>query len=74
VVTNSVPVSQELAHPWRTRSRRLEATRLPEHTERLYRAAYALSGSAADAEDLVQETFARVLTRVRFVRRGGERA
>jgi RNA polymerase sigma-70 factor, ECF subfamily len=58
----------------RTRSRRLEATRLPEHTERLYRAAYALSGSAADAEDLVQETFARVLTRARFVRRGGERA
>jgi RNA polymerase sigma-70 factor (ECF subfamily) len=67
-------VSQELAHPLRTRSRRLEATRLPEHTERLYRAAYALSGSAADAEDLVQETFARVLTRARFVRRGGERA
>jgi RNA polymerase sigma-70 factor (ECF subfamily) len=40
----------------------------------LYRAAYALCGSAADSEDLVQETFARVLSRPRFVRRGGERA
>jgi RNA polymerase sigma-70 factor, ECF subfamily len=47
---------------------------LPEHTERLYRAAYALAGSASDAEDLVQETFARVLSRPRYVRRGGERA
>jgi RNA polymerase sigma-70 factor, ECF subfamily len=69
-----VPVSQELAHPSRAGSRRLEARRLPEHTEPLYRAAYALSGSAPDAEDLVQETFARVLSRPRFVRRGGERA
>jgi RNA polymerase sigma-70 factor (ECF subfamily) len=69
-----VAVSQEVVQPSRTRSRRLEARRLPEHTEPLYRAAYALSGSASDAEDLVQETFARVLSRPRFVRRGGERA
>jgi RNA polymerase sigma-70 factor, ECF subfamily len=74
VVTTTSPVSQELARPRRTRSRRLEARCLPQYTERLYRAAYALSGSAPDAEDLVQETFARVLTRPRFVRRGGERA
>jgi RNA polymerase sigma-70 factor (ECF subfamily) len=53
---------------------KLEAARLPDHTDRLYRAAYALSGSSADAEDLVQETFARVLSRPRFVRRGGELA
>jgi RNA polymerase sigma-70 factor, ECF subfamily len=67
-------VSQQVAHLSRAGSRRLEAARLPEHTERLYRAAYALAGSATDAEDLVQETFARVLSRPRYVRRGGERA
>ncbi len=56
------------------RSLRLAPGGLPDHTERLYRAAYALCGSSTDAEDLVQETFARVLSRPRFVRRGGERA
>jgi RNA polymerase sigma-70 factor, ECF subfamily len=45
---------------------------LPDHTDRLYRSALALSGSRADAEDLVQETFARVLSRPRTVSRGGE--
>ena len=34
---------------------------LPELVTRLFRAAYALCGSHADAEDLVQETFVRVL-------------
>jgi RNA polymerase sigma-70 factor, ECF subfamily len=34
---------------------------LPTHEARLFRAAYALAGSRADAEDLVQETFTRVL-------------
>jgi RNA polymerase sigma-70 factor, ECF subfamily len=67
-------VSQEVPDASTSRSRRLAPARLPEHTERLYRAAYALCGSSADAEDLVQETFARVLSRPRFVRRGGERA
>lgn len=33
--------------------------------DRLYRAAWALCGSREDAEDLVQETFARVLSRPR---------
>jgi RNA polymerase sigma-70 factor, ECF subfamily len=74
VVASSQSVSEKLARPSRTGSRRLDATRLPEYTERLYRAAYALSGSSSDAEDLVQETFARVLSRPRFVRKGGERA
>jgi RNA polymerase sigma-70 factor, ECF subfamily len=50
----------------------LEPARLPDHIDALYRAAYALSGSRQDAEDLVQETFARVLKRPRFVRRDHE--
>jgi RNA polymerase sigma-70 factor (ECF subfamily) len=56
------------------RSGVLEPARLPDHAGRLYRAAHALSGSSTEAEDLVQETFARVLARPRRVRRGGERA
>ena len=38
----------------------------------MYRAAWALCGSREDAEDLVQDTFARVLARPRVVR-GDER-
>jgi RNA polymerase sigma-70 factor (ECF subfamily) len=49
--------------------RRLEPARLIDHRARLLRAAYALSGSRHDAEDLVQETFERVLRHPRFVRR-----
>jgi RNA polymerase sigma-70 factor, ECF subfamily len=51
----------------------LEPDRLLDHIDALYRAACALSGSRQDAEDLVQETFAQVLKRHRFVRRGHER-
>jgi RNA polymerase sigma-70 factor (ECF subfamily) len=36
--------------------------------DRLYRAAWALCGSREDAEDLVQETYARVLGRPRMLR------
>lgn len=36
--------------------------------DRLYRAAWALCGSREDAEDLVQETYARVLRRPRLLR------
>ena len=53
---------------------RLEPARLPDHIDAMYRAAYALCGSRHDAEDLVQETFAKVLKRPRFVRRDRELA
>lgn len=49
--------------------RTLEPARLGDHLDRLYRAAWALCGSREDAEDLVQETYARVLQRPRLVRR-----
>jgi RNA polymerase sigma-70 factor (ECF subfamily) len=47
---------------------RLDPQSLPQHVDRLYRAAWALCGSPHDAEDLVQETFSRVLARPRFIR------
>jgi RNA polymerase sigma-70 factor, ECF subfamily len=49
--------------------RPLDPSRLGDHLDRLYRAAWALCGSREDAEDLVQETFARVLSRPRMIRR-----
>jgi RNA polymerase sigma-70 factor, ECF subfamily len=46
----------------------LDPQSLPRHLDRLYRAAWALCGSPHDAEDLVQETCARVLARPRLLR------
>jgi RNA polymerase sigma-70 factor (ECF subfamily) len=54
--------------------RPIDAERLPDHIDRLFRAAYALCGTRHDAEDLVQETYARVLRRPRFVRSDGDLA
>lgn len=48
--------------------RTLDPQSLTQHVDRLYRAAWALCGSREDAEDLVQETFARVLSRPRMLR------
>ena len=45
---------------------------LGDHLDRLYRAAWALCGSREDAEDLVQETYARVLARPRLLRNDNE--
>ena len=47
--------------------RTLDPQSLSQHLDRLYRAAWALCGSREDAEDLVQETFARVLSRPRVI-------
>jgi RNA polymerase sigma-70 factor (ECF subfamily) len=45
----------------------LDPQALHQHVDRLYRSAWALCGSREDAEDLVQETFARVLARPRVL-------
>lgn len=49
-------------------SRQLDPESLGDHVDRLYRAAWGLCGNRADAEDLVQETYAKVLAKPRFLR------
>jgi RNA polymerase sigma-70 factor, ECF subfamily len=49
-------------------ARTLDPDTLGDHFDRLFRAAWALSGSREDAEDLVQDTYERVLKRPRIVR------
>jgi RNA polymerase sigma-70 factor (ECF subfamily) len=67
VLTAGLPVARVIS------ARRLAASqRLPEQLDRLYREAWALCGSSHDAEDLVQETFARVFARPRRLRRDDE--
>jgi RNA polymerase sigma-70 factor, ECF subfamily len=51
-----------------TEARLLDPDSLGDHVDRLYRAAWGLCGSREDAEDLVQETYAKVLAKPRFVR------
>ena len=55
------PVSVSLS------GRKLDPERLGDHFDRLYRAAWGLTGSREDAEDLVQETYAKVLRRPRML-------
>jgi RNA polymerase sigma-70 factor (ECF subfamily) len=50
-----------------TPDRQLDPEALGDHIDRLYRAAWSLAGSREDAEDLVQETFARVLQKPRIL-------
>ena len=67
VLTAGVPMARVIS------ARRLAASpRLPEQLDRLYREAWALCGSSHDAEDLVQETFARVFARPRRLHRDDE--
>jgi RNA polymerase sigma-70 factor, ECF subfamily len=51
-----------------TSDHQLDPQALGDHIDRLYRAAMALCGSREEAEDLVQETFARVLRRPRTLK------
>jgi RNA polymerase sigma-70 factor, ECF subfamily len=48
--------------------RQLDPEALGDHVDRLFRAAWGLCGSREEAEDLVQETFARVLRKPRVLR------
>jgi len=50
-----------------SRQRQLDPEALGDHIDRLYRAAWGLCGSRVEAEDLVQETFARVLRKPRIL-------
>ena len=64
-------------HPTPVSNRTADGTRLdPEvlgtHLDRLFRLAWALCGSRENAEDLVQDTLARILARPRFLRREDE--
>ena len=59
-------LATEYARPRTLRT--LDPDRLGDHVDRLYRAAWGLCGSREDAEDLVQETFARVLRKPRLLR------
>ena len=50
----------------------LDRDGLGDHLDRLYRAAWALCGDREEAEDLVQETYVRVLSRPRLLRKEGD--
>lgn len=62
------PTTVDNLAPVAVDGRILDPGTLGDHIDRLFRAAWALSGSRADAEDLVQETFAQVLAKPRRVR------
>lgn len=47
--------------------RQLDPEQLGDHLDRLYRAALGMCGSREEAEDLVQETYAHILSKPRFL-------
>lgn len=49
-------------------TRRLDPAAIGDHLDRLYRVAVALCGSRERAEDLVQDTYVRVLSKPRYLR------
>src|SRR6266536_3676864 len=53
----------------RSAPRALDPSTLGDHLDRLFRAAWALCGSREDAEELVQDTYARLLARPRLLRK-----
>ncbi len=65
VSLSRTPLAAAGPHPI---ERTLDPARLGDHLDRLYRAAWALCGSREDAEDLVQETYTRLLARPRLLR------
>ena len=54
------------------RTRRLDPESLGKHLDRLFRAAWAMTGNPHDAEDLVQDAVAQVLARPRWLRHGDD--
>jgi RNA polymerase sigma-70 factor (ECF subfamily) len=76
-LSTKAPTARQRAAQRQRPIRRHEAASVPrtltpealvEHLDRLYRAAWALCGSREDAEDLVQETCAKVLKKPRLLR------
>lgn len=63
-VSSSAELAKDVGAPV---ARTLDPSRLGDHIDRLFRAAWALCGSREDAEDLVQETYARLLARPRLL-------
>jgi RNA polymerase sigma-70 factor, ECF subfamily len=64
--------TRQTLHPVSQDVHVLDPATLGDHVDRLYRAAWALCGTREDAEDLVQETYAKVLARPRRIEGGGE--
>jgi RNA polymerase sigma-70 factor, ECF subfamily len=65
---SSMPDGQQLGADSGRPLRQLDPMVLSGHIAVLHRAAWALCGSRHEAEDLVQDTFAQVLTRPRLLR------